>query len=49
MGNPEAQRMLEHVRRGHISGIIFSKLARLARNTRELLEFAEIFRVSNAF
>src|SRR5258708_25051155 len=29
---------------GHISGIIFSKLARLARNTKELLEFSEIFR-----
>jgi site-specific DNA recombinase len=48
MGNPETQRMLEHIRMGHISGIIFSKLARLARNTRELLEFAEIFRACNA-
>jgi site-specific DNA recombinase len=28
---------------GTISGLIFSKLARLARNTPELLEFAEIF------
>lgn len=32
----------------HISGIIFSKLARLARNTKELLEFAEIFREHDA-
>src|ERR1700693_45042 len=36
--------MLEDIASGHISGIIFSKLARLARNTKELLEFAEFFR-----
>src|SRR6476646_6433121 len=36
----ETQRMLADIRRGHISAIIFSKLARLARNTRELLDFA---------
>ena len=48
MGNPETKRMLEHIRSGHITGLIFSKLARLARNTRELLEFAEIFREDNA-
>ena len=48
MGHPEAQRMLADVRRGHISGLVFSKLARLARNTRELLEFAEIFRTLGA-
>src|SRR5206468_5041647 len=30
--------------RGHISGLIFSKLARLARNTKELLEFSDFFR-----
>ena len=36
--------MLKDVKRGHISGLIFSKLARLARNTKELLEFADIFR-----
>jgi site-specific DNA recombinase len=41
--HPETQRMLEDVKRGHISGLIFSKLARLARNTRELLEFADLF------
>jgi site-specific DNA recombinase len=44
MDHPEAQRMLRDLRRGHISGLIFSKLARLARNTKELLEFADIFR-----
>jgi site-specific DNA recombinase len=44
----ETQRMLQNIRSGHITGLIFSKLARLARNTRELLEFAEIFRDNNA-
>jgi site-specific DNA recombinase len=45
---PETQKMLQDVRSGHITGLIFSKLARLARNTRELLEFADIFRENNA-
>ena len=48
MGHPETQRMLEDIRSGRISGIIFSKLARLARNTRELLEFSDIFRQHDA-
>lgn len=43
MDHPEAKRMLEHLETGHIEGLIFSKLARLARNTRELLEFSDIF------
>ena len=43
MEQPEAQRMLADVRRGHISGLIFSKLARLARNTRELVDISDIF------
>lgn len=42
--HPETQRMIADIRRGHISGLIFSKLARLARNTMELLEFAELFK-----
>lgn len=46
MGRPETKLMLEHVRSGHIEGLIFSKLARLARNTKELLEFSEIFQES---
>jgi site-specific DNA recombinase len=41
---PEARRMLNDVKRGHIKGLIFSKLARLARNTKELLDISEIFR-----
>ncbi len=48
MGHPEAQRMLEDIKKGHITGLIFSKLARLARSTKELLEFSEIFREYNA-
>lgn len=43
MGRPETQQMLEDIRTGRISGLIFSKLARLARNTKELLEFSDIF------
>ena len=48
MGHPETQKMLDHIKSGHITGLIFSKLARLARNTRELLEFADIFRKYSA-
>ncbi|NNC88468.1 MAG: recombinase family protein [Akkermansiaceae bacterium] len=40
---PQAQQMLSDVRSGHITGLVFSKLARLARNTRELLEFSDEF------
>ena len=45
---PEAQRMLGDIKSGRITGLIFSKLARLARNTKELLELADIFRQHNA-
>lgn len=48
MGHPETQRMLGDVRTGRITGLIFSKLARLARNTKELLEFADIFKAIDA-
>jgi len=41
LDHPEAKRMLRDLERGHIKSLIFSKLARLARNTRELLEVAE--------
>jgi site-specific DNA recombinase len=46
--HPECQRMLRDVKRGHIQGLIFSKLARLARNTKELLDFAEHFETHRA-
>ncbi|MGV7222163.1 MAG: recombinase family protein [Nitrospinales bacterium] len=48
LSHPEAQRMLKDIKSGHISGLIFSKLARLARNTRELLDFSDIFREYDA-
>ncbi len=48
MEHPETKRMLADIKRGHIAAIIFSKLARLARNTRELLEFSEFFRAAGA-
>ena len=48
MEHPEAKRMLADIRRGHITGLIFSKLARLARNTKELLDFSDKFREHNA-
>ena len=46
--HPEAKRMMADVRSGRITGLIFSKLARLARNTKELLEFSEEFRACGA-
>ncbi|MBI1804130.1 MAG: recombinase family protein [Ignavibacteria bacterium] len=48
MEHSETKRMLTDVRSHKITGIIFSKLARLARNTRELLDFADIFRECDA-
>ena len=44
----EAQRMMADVRRGHIQGLIFSKLARLTRNAKELMEFSDFFQVHQA-
>ncbi|TYO96809.1 site-specific DNA recombinase [Geothermobacter ehrlichii] len=46
--HPEAQRMFADVASGKIKGLIFSKLARLARNTRELLEFSDFFQKHDA-
>lgn len=48
MGHIEAKRMLSDIRSARIEGLVFSKLARLARNTKELLEFSEIFRTEGA-
>jgi site-specific DNA recombinase len=48
MEHPEAKRMMADVRKKRIAGLIFSKLARLARNTKELLEFSEFFREHGA-
>lgn len=46
--HPEAKRMLADVKAGRIKGLIFSKLARLARNTRELLQFSDVFKAHGA-
>lgn len=48
MGHSEAARMIADIRSGAISALVFSKLARLARNTKELLDFADIFRAAGA-
>lgn len=48
MHHPETKKMLQDIHDGHITGLIFSKLARLARNTKELLDFADIFRTEDA-
>jgi site-specific DNA recombinase len=46
--HPEAKRMLSDVKTGRIKSLIFSKLARLARNTRHLLEISEFFQKNDA-
>ena len=46
--HPECKRMLRDLKEGRITGLIFSKLARLARNTKQLLDFADIFEAANA-
>lgn len=48
MHHPEAKKMLKDIKSGLMIGLIFSKVARLARNTRELLDFADILSVCNA-
>src|SRR2546427_7238273 len=40
--------MLSDIKKERITCLIFSKLARLARNTRELLELSDLFRAYNA-
>lgn len=48
MSIAETKEMLQDIASGKITGLIFSKLARLARNTRELLDFADYFQEHNA-
>ena len=48
MDHPETKRMLSDIKEGQIQGIIFSNLSRIARNTKELIEIAEIFHKANA-
>lgn len=42
--HPEAQRMMQDIKQGRITGLIFTKLARLGRNTKELLFLSDFFR-----
>lgn len=46
--NPECRRMMHDIAAGRISALVFSKLARFARNARELLEFRDYFRDQKA-
>jgi len=48
MGNEQSKRMMKDIERGHISGLVFSKLARLSRNRRELEDFSDFFRKHSA-
>ena len=48
LDNPEAKRMMADVASGRIQAIIFSKLARLARNTKQLLEISDYFQKHDA-
>src|SRR6266540_7396398 len=48
MQHPEAIRMMRDVKQGHITGLVFSKLARLSRNLREVQDFGDYFRDQNA-
>lgn len=46
--HPQTLRMRRDIASGRIQALVFSKLARLARNTRELLELSDYFRKHNA-
>src|ERR1041385_7141848 len=48
MQNSEAKRMMKDIERGHITGLVFSKLARLSRNRRELEDFSDFFNKHHA-
>ena len=43
MNYPQTKQMMHDIKTGVISGIVFAKLARLARNTKELIEISEYF------
>ena len=48
MQHSEAKRMMRDIERKHITGLVFSKLARLSRNRSELEKFLEFFNANNA-
>jgi site-specific DNA recombinase len=43
MQHAEAKRMMKDIERRHVTGLVFSKLARLSRNRRELEDFVDYF------
>jgi site-specific DNA recombinase len=46
--HPETKRMMADVKRGHIQALLFSKLARLSRNIREVQDFGDFFHENGA-
>jgi DNA invertase Pin-like site-specific DNA recombinase len=48
MDYPETKQMMHDIKTGVISGLVFTKIARLARNTGELIELSKLFREHNA-
>ncbi|NVK52475.1 MAG: recombinase family protein [Flavobacteriaceae bacterium] len=48
MSYPQTNKMMEDIRNGVISGLVFNKIARLARNTGELINIAKYFQEYNA-
>src|ERR1700719_2800764 len=48
MQHRKAKRMMKDIERGHVPGLVFSKLARLSRNRRELEDFADFFNRNRA-
>lgn len=48
MEHPETKRMLADIQAKKITGLVFSKLARLSRNLKELTEFSQIFGSNHA-
>src|SRR6267154_2517537 len=46
--HPEAKRMTADIKRNQITGLIFSKLARISRNLREVHDFGDYFRQHSA-
>jgi site-specific DNA recombinase len=48
MDYPQTREMLHDIKTGVISCLVFAKIARLARNTKELIEIADFFNEHNA-
>ena len=48
MDHPDCRRMMADIKSGHITALVFSKLARFSRNARELMDFSDFFQANNA-